>query len=159
MRFRAFRHLSPTSTLSLALVALVSACGGKDSSGPPEPTVGTLAVSVTGLPAGAAPNVTISGPGNFTQTVTTASATLTDLDPGSYTVAAANVPSGGNSYVASPPSQTRQVPAGGTVAAAVAYSAAPGALNLTVTGVPGGVSAAVTVSGPGGYSSAQTGST
>ena len=159
MRFRALHHLRQTSHLALSALALLTACGGKDSNGPPEPTVGTLAVSVTGLPAGTAPSVTISGPGNFTQTVTTASATLTDLDPGSYTIAAANVPSGGNSYVASPPSQTRQVSAGGTAAATVAYNAAPGALNLTVTGLPGGVNAAVTVSGPGGYSSAQTGST
>ena len=139
----------------IALLALISACGGKDTTGP---TVGTLAVAAAGLPAGTAPSITVSGPGSFSQPVTSPSAMLTDLAPGTYTIAAANVAVGGATYAATPASQTARVAAGSNATASVTYGAAPGSITLSVTGLPGVVSAAVTVSGPGGYSTAQTGS-
>jgi len=150
------RRIRSISLAPIALVTLALGCsGGKDATGP---SLGTLVVSVTGLPPGAAPSVLVSGPDNFSHPVVTASATLTDLAPGSYTVAAGAVAQGGNLYSASPSSQTTQVVAGGNASVTIGYAAAPGSLNLTVSGLPGGVNAAVTVSGPGGYSSAQTGS-
>jgi hypothetical protein len=100
----------------------------------------------------------VSGPDSFSHPVTTASATLTDLTPGAYTVVATTVTVGGGVYSASPASQSAQVSAGGNSTASVTYLAAPGALNLTVSGLPGGVNAAVTITGPGGYTVAETGS-
>jgi len=150
------RRIRPTPFAAVAMMAAALGCsGGKDATGP---SLGTLVVSVTGLPPGAAPSVLVSGPDSFSHPVVTASATLTDLAPGSYTVAAGAVAQGGNLYSASPSSQTTQVVAGGNASVTIGYAAAPGSLNLTVSGLPGGVNAAVTVSGPGGYSSAQTGS-
>lgn len=140
----------------LALLALAMACsGGKDATGP---SLGTLAVSVAGLPPGSAPSILVSGPDSFSHPVTTASATLADLTPGAYTVSATTVTLGGSVYSASPASQVAQVSAGGNATATVNYVAAPGSLTLTVIGLPGGVNAAVSVTGPGGYASTQTGS-
>jgi len=137
-------------------VALLAACGGsKDATGP---SLGTLVVSVAGLPAGSTPSVLVSGPDSFSHPVSSPSATLTDLTPGSYTVAAATVSIGSAVYTASPASQTAQVSGGANASATVTYTAVPGSLTLTVSGLPGGVNAAVTVSGPGGYSSNQAGS-
>ena len=138
-----------------ALLTLLAACGGKDTSGP---TVGSLAIGVTGLPPASAATVSVSGPGGFAQTVGPGSATLSDLDPGTYTITAAAVSAGGISYVPLPASQTARVSAGGSASASVAYSATPGSLSLTITGLPPATNAAVTVTGPGGYSSSQTGS-
>jgi len=140
----------------VALAAAASACsGGKDVTGP---SLGTLVVSVAGLPAGAAPSVLVSGPDSFSHPVTTSSATLTDLAPGVYTVSASTVTLGGGVYAAAPASQVAQVSAGGNATASVSYLAAPGALTLTVNGLPGGVNAAVTITGPSGFSIAETGS-
>jgi len=148
--------LRRNSLLLIALLAAAVACsGGKDATGP---SLGTLVVSVAGLPVGATPSVLVSGPDSFSHPVTTASATLTDLTPGAYTVAASTVTVGGGVYSASPASQSAQVSAGGNATAGVTYLAAPGGLNLTVSGLPGGVNAAVTITGPGGYSVSETGS-
>ena len=145
-----------SSLLPVVFVALLAACGGsKDATGP---SLGTLVVSVTGLPAGSTPSVLVSGPDSFSHPVSSPSATLTDLTPGAYTVAAASVSIGGAVYAASPASQTAQVSGGGNASATITYTAVPGSLNLTVSGLPGGVNAAVSVSGPGGYASSQTGS-
>jgi hypothetical protein len=140
----------------MVLAALLPACSGsKDATGP---SLGTLVVSVAGLPAGVTPSVIVSGPDSFSHPVTTASATLIDLTPGPYTVAAATVSAGGAVYSALPASQTAQVAAGANASASVRYVAAPGSISLTVSGLPGGANASVSVSGPGGYSSNQTGS-
>lgn len=156
MYFRAPRHSQPAALISVALLALVSACGGgKDTTGP---TIGSLAVGVTGLPPAAAASVTVTGPNGFTQTVGPASATLEELAPGSYTVSAAGVSSGGAAYAPLPATQTTQVTAGGSASASVSYTATPGSLSLTVSGLPPATNAAVTVTGPGGYSSVQTSS-
>ena len=139
----------------IALLTFVAACGGKDTSGP---SVGSLAIGVTGLPPASSASVSVSGPGGFAQTIGPTSATLPDLDPGSYTITAAGVSASGTSYVPLPAIQTVQVTAGGSASASVSYSATPGSLTLTVSGLPPATNAAVTVSGPGGYSSIQTAS-
>ncbi len=126
------------------------------------PTTGSLAVSVSGLPSGTAAAVSVSGPGGYSHAVTS-STTLTGLAPGSYTVAAAGVTSGGTSYTGSPASQTASVTAGASANAAVSYAgdtSAPGTatLGLSVTGLPSGATAAIMVNWvAGGYSQAVTG--
>jgi hypothetical protein len=97
-------------------------------------TSGSLAVTITGLPAGVDAAVTVTGPDNYNQTVR-ATRTLGDLTPGSYTVAAAQV-ANGDQYTASPETQTASVAAGATASAGVAYARVPGAtLNLRVEGL------------------------
>jgi uncharacterized protein YjdB len=98
---------------------------------------GALAVAVTGLPAGDAAAVTVSGPGGFTQALT-ATTTLTRLVPGSYTVAAAGVTRGGTIYTPQPAAQTVTVAASPTAAAAtVVYATAPPGISaLAVSPTP-----------------------
>lgn len=144
------------STVIAAVALLVAACGGgKDVLGP---TVGSLSVAVEGLPPTASASVTVSGPNGFTQVVGPAAITLTDLAPGTYTVAAAGVSDGGATYVPLPATQTVQVSAGGVAGASISYTATPGSLSLTVSGLPPGTSGAVTITGPSGYASTQGGS-
>jgi len=122
------------------------------------PTTGALTVTVAGLPGGGSGHVTVTGPGSFTQALT-ATETLNGLTAGSYTVAAATVTSGATTYVPTVASQNASVTGGGTATVTVTYGAvAPltGALTVTATGLPGGVSASITVTGPGSYSHAVT---
>ncbi len=140
--------------LPILLVLLVAACGGGESTGP---TKGSLVVGVSGLPPAAAASVTVTGPGAFSQVVGPSAATLVDLAPGSYTITATNVTDGGAAYVPLPTTQVAQVTAGSAATAPVVYSATPGSLSLTVSGLPAGVDGVVTIAGPSGYSSTQTG--
>jgi hypothetical protein len=139
-------------TFTLALLALM-ACGGGDPSGP---STGSLAVSVSGLPGGASANVLVTGPLGFTRSVDS-SETLSDLTPGTYTLAASGVSVGGSLYAANPDSQVVVVSQGTTPASAsVDYQLAGGSLTVNISGLPSGNAAAVTVTGPGGYNRAVT---
>ncbi|MDB5961444.1 MAG: glucose dehydrogenase [Massilia sp.] len=118
------------------LCGLLWACsGGGGSSGgsaavtpPPSVSSGSLAVSVTGLPANAAALVRVTGPGNLARDLTQTS-TLADLAPGSYTVAASLVSVAGVGFTPAPLTQTVTVAAGATANAAIAYANAPLALR------------------------------
>src|SRR5262249_53885370 len=102
-------------------------------------STGVLTVTITGLPAGQAANVVVTGPSSFNQ-VLTATTTLGNLVPGSYTITANVVNSGGVSYAGAPASQNINVPLGITpTPAAVTYAQATGSLAVTVTGTPGGL--------------------
>jgi hypothetical protein len=109
-------------------------------------------VQVTGLPAGTSADLVVSGPEGFNRTLT-ASETLTALTPGTYAVSASNVTSGNSSFVATPASQSVTVGRSDTPSSAVViYGPVDGALTVTVVGLPPGTSAAITVSGPNGFS-------
>jgi hypothetical protein len=96
---------------------------------------GDLAVTVSGLPSGAAAVVDVTGPGGFLQSLT-ASGTLTGLVPGTYTVTASPVNAGEAQYSPSPASQQVAVGAGGTAGAAITYAEAGVAgLNYRIDGV------------------------
>ncbi|MEZ4457619.1 MAG: hypothetical protein R2882_13890 [Gemmatimonadales bacterium] len=144
----------PTPTSQTATVS----AGSTVSKAVSYAATGKLTVTVTGLPGGASAAITVTGPGGYNQSVT-ATTTLADLTPGTYTVTAATVSSGGTSYTASPGSQTAAVTGAATAAKSVAYTAANGALTVTISGLPGGALAAVTVTGPGGYGSQVTATT
>ncbi len=129
---------------------------------PAPPPTGALAVAVSGLPSGVGAAITITGPSAFSRAIT-ASQTLSGLAVGAYTIAATNVVGGSTSYAVSPATQSVSVTAGATTAAAVAYtgSSAPpatGTLAVAVSGLPAGISAAITVTGPAAFSSALTAS-
>jgi len=145
----------PSNKLLVLVLALSVACSGKDTTGP---TGGSLVVNISGLPASAAGGVTITGPQDYSATVGPSDTTLADLHPGTYTITAAAVTDGGGNFVPLPTTQTVQVTAGAAATASVSYLATPGSLSLTVSGLPGGVNGSVTVNGPAGYSTLQTGS-
>lgn len=155
------RHAPGRPLRSCVLLGLgFAACGGEAGSGglePPPPT-GALAVSVTGLPTGTAGQVQVTGPGGFARTIT-ATEQLRQLEPGSYSVSAANITATGHLWSPSPAAQDVPVTANAETQAAVQYRIATGALSVTVTGLPAGASAALTLSGPGGFSQVIAGST
>jgi len=122
------------------------------------PGVGSLDLTISGLPGGTAAAVTVGGPGGFIQSVP-ATGRLSQLPPGLYTITAGAVSSGGQAYQPTPSSQTASVTIGGTAVRTVAYAPTLGSLTVTVAGLPGGASAAVQVSGPGGFSRAVTATT
>jgi glucose/arabinose dehydrogenase len=133
--------------LGILFGLLAASCGGGGGgSGAPPPAQGALALTISGLPAGLAAQIQVTGPAGFSQAVS-ASQTLGSLAPGSYTVTGIAVSSGAVSYAPAPASQAVTVAAGGTGAATVSYSAAALALALTeIANVPG----AVFATAPGG---------
>lgn len=113
-------------------------------------TTGSIAISVIGLPNGANGAVNVSGPGGYTRSVTS-TITLTNLVPGSYTVSAAPVTSGGDTYQPTPPTRTVNVTASLVAAAApVVYATQPVALTITTSGLPGNVTPSFALSGSEG---------
>jgi hypothetical protein len=130
--------------LWILLIGLLGCDGG-----PSGPSAPSLRVTILGLPSGSAAAVTVSGPGGFSQPVT-ATQTLTPLTPGTYMVAASDVTAGTAEYSPSPTSQTVAVNSG-QVSASVLYSTTTGNLTVNITGLGTSRRAAVTVTGPGGY--------
>ena len=124
------------------------------SSSPSGPSTGSLKVTVSGLPVGTPAAVAVTGPGGFNQTVS-ATQTLADLAPGSYTVAAGNVTVSGTAYSANPASQVLTVNGGSTtVGTVILYSTASTNLTVTITGLGTNTNADVSVTGPNSYSQA-----
>jgi hypothetical protein len=147
--------LAARRLIPLTLAAL-AACGGSDPSGP---STGSLALAVTGLPAGTPAAVTVTGPGGYSH-LTEGSETLSGLTPGAYTVAAESVSGNGLSYRPAQSLQSVTVGQGAAAATArVAYGATGASLTLTVSGLPPGMAASVTVTGPNGYDSPVTATT
>jgi hypothetical protein len=104
------------------LLALMVACGG---SGDEEPEVtellGSLSVSVSGLPTGVEADITITGPSNFNQSVI-ATTTLANLVPGSYTVTAADVSVNNSNYLVDMSSQSVTVLSSQTATVELLYT-------------------------------------
>jgi hypothetical protein len=119
----------------LILLAILAGCGGGDGPTTPAPVVGSLVVSVSGLPAGTAAAVVVTGPAGYSRNLT-ASETLSGLTPGGYTVTAQMVSSAGHSYHPSQASQAVTVSDAAAATASVAYSeAAGGGFNLRIDGL------------------------
>ncbi|HSE28428.1 MAG TPA: zinc-dependent metalloprotease family protein [Gemmatimonadales bacterium] len=122
-------------------------------------STGRIAVTITGLPAGVDASVRVVRAPAFAQTLS-GSATLSKLLPGSYTVTADTIESGGITYPGTPRTQTVNVTASYTPAPApVSYGPQPGSLTVTVNGLPVAIPANVTVTGPGGFNQAVTATT
>jgi glucose/arabinose dehydrogenase len=119
--------------LCFALLALAS-CGGdgggSSSPTPPPVQAAQLVVTVAGVPAGAQAAVTITGPG--TSSSATATTTLTNLAPGTYTVAATNIVSSGSVFAPQTITQNVTAVAGGTASATVTYAIVRIALQAVV---------------------------
>ena len=102
---------------------------------------GTIVLTVGGLPAGVTTTVrfTPSGGGApVTRTVPNGTVAV-DLPPGTYTVTADAVSSGGQTYNASVSLPTVTVTSGSSTAVTVTYAASctTGTVNVTLSGVPG----------------------
>ncbi|HEX2218716.1 MAG TPA: CARDB domain-containing protein [Gemmatimonadales bacterium] len=134
------------SRACVLLTLLLVACGGSSTG----PSTGSLALEVIGLPPGTEADVTVSGPSGYIRLVGHTE-TLSGLPSGTYTVAAVGVTTGDAQYLPSPPSQSVEVSGGDAAGAQVLYASGNGSLAITVSGLPDGTDAAITVSGPGGY--------
>lgn len=135
--------------MALAVAGVVAAC---TTAPPVDNSPGTLVVLVNGLPAGASGAVSVAGPSSYSEQLT-ASETLAGLTIGSYAVTATNVGFEGIEYAATVTGSPASVTPNGVTTATVVYAAtsvAPGDLTVTIDGLPGGVDAAVTVTGPSG---------
>ena len=155
----------PSRSLALALtVVLLAACaGGGDSASPTSPPVappptapGTIAVSSSGLPAGASADLQIVGPlpGSTFNRTATAGTTWADVPVGRYTVTVRPVRTALGTWVGTPATFEVTVPSSATVQVAAAYRPAPSALAITVSGLPANATAAVSATPPGGSATA-----
>jgi len=110
-----------------------------------------LTLTVIGLPAGAASSITVTGPRNYTRTVTGASQ-LDLLEPGTYTLTANEVTVQSKVYRAVTTTQVIGLtPSNIPFTASVEYGAGNGELALAVSGIPFPVEASIDVAGPNGY--------
>jgi Glucose / Sorbosone dehydrogenase len=138
--------------LLLFLLPLTVTCGGGGGGGRDSvvgggaTTTGSLTLTVDGLPGGVDGAVSVSGPAGFAQSVK-ATQTLTNLAPGTYTVSAAHVIDGPNTYTPLSISQNVTVGAGSTAVGAVAYTAQP-AFALALRQVAGGLTSALFLTAP-----------
>jgi FG-GAP repeat len=119
---------------------------------------GSLEVTMDGLPLNTDANVDITGPGGFSQHLTTSSV-LSNLNPGDYQLKASPVAVSSDTYSPTPMNQTVGVAAGSKTELTVTYTkqaSTIGQLAIAVTGLPTGLDAALSVTGPNGFSETVT---
>lgn len=104
--------------LGLLLLGLGVACGTPEG---PDASLGSLRVAVSGLPADAAPELTVTGPDGFAQTVA-GTTTLTDLELGDYAVEAPELTVGEDLYTSTVTPSSALVEAGLTSTISVVYT-------------------------------------
>ncbi|EON18926.1 glucose/sorbosone dehydrogenase [Cupriavidus sp. GA3-3] len=126
---------------------ILAACGGSvdvviTSGGSSR---GALSVVILGLPAGTSGDVTVTGPGGFRQRLG-ASATLTNLASGAYTVKAAAVLTGSTTLTPQP--STQQVAVGSTTATATVTYTAAQSFSLALREVASGLAGPVFLTAP-----------
>jgi hypothetical protein len=108
--------------LLLGIGAALVACGGGGGVAAPTET-GAIQVSISGLPGGTPARVMLVGPGGVIRSFT-ASGTLGGVTPGTWTVKARHVVTGGLDYTAPAPAPITVV-SPDTAALAVSYSSNP----------------------------------
>lgn len=123
-------RLFKLSTLSLIILSSVS-CGGGNSSDNSAvnnnelvvtQTVGDIDIAVSGLPDGIAADILLTGPNNYSNTLT-AGETLSSLPTGQYQITVNTVSSQGVNYSFSTGSQTINVTANQTTTLVIDYKA------------------------------------
>lgn len=96
------------SALLAICLFFISSCGGGSSSSTPPPSTtpsASLTISLSGLPSGSSPDVMVTGPNSYSQTLT-ATTTLSTLESGTYTISINEVSSDGIIYDVLPAEQT-----------------------------------------------------
>src|SRR5687767_12046598 len=140
---------------SLATVVVLGSCADD----PVGPSLGSLIVTINGLPDGTDAAVTVSPrqatggapPTNIYELTRTD--TLDALVPGVYGIVAEVVEIDGARWVPVPATREIDIPASNQPATAtITYVLGATELVVTIAGLPTGLNAAVSVSGPGGYS-------
>ncbi|HWP69738.1 MAG TPA: zinc-dependent metalloprotease family protein [Gemmatimonadaceae bacterium] len=123
-------------------------------------STGAMQIAITGLPAGSPASLAISGPDGFSRTVTEPT-TLTGLVPGVYSISSSSVTtSTGDVYSATPLARTLAITASELPRqTAFTYTLITGGLDVTISGLPSGTGASISVSGPGGFTRSLTAST
>ncbi|HYW31040.1 MAG TPA: hypothetical protein VE869_05980, partial [Gemmatimonas sp.] len=122
-------------------------------------STGSIALLVNGLPGGTSAAVTVTGPAGFARVVT-GTATLLGLVPGTYTVTAANVAAGAESYGPTGSAQSVQVVASLVATpAAITYRLRQASLHVRVNGAGGATAEMVRVTGPNGFDRSMSAST
>ena len=124
--------------LTVVALLLAGCGGGSGGTGTTPPQTGSLTITITAPQAAAPPTVTVTGPAGFQHTLG-ATATLTGLTPGSYTIQAAPL-SGGGPIVTTPFTDTitgspATVSANATATAAVTYKTRAASGGLWVMNV------------------------
>lgn len=132
-----------TALQRLVLLAALTACGDAATA----PSTGSLSVSIRGLPAGTDASVTVTGPGGFTRTLTS-SATLEQLEPGTYAISATVFVSNLTTHTPSQASQTCDVSVGDTCLVTVTYGSV--ALQLSLQLMADGLTEPVFLTAPNG---------
>jgi len=127
--------------LLATLLACLAACGGGPGTQGP-----ALAVSINGLPLGAAGDVVVTGPGGFNRTVV-ASETLSSLAAGTYTLTAGSVLTSSSIFAPRVATQSVVVSASGITTALVTYEA-KGTLQLRLQQVATGLVAPLFLTAP-----------
>jgi hypothetical protein len=124
----------PGGTGGAAGEAATAGEGG--AAGGEQQTVGSLTVTVSGVPDGNTTSVTVSGPDSFSQSVSTTT-TLQNLEPGTYTVATPSAIRVSGTQVDSvfdaAITGSGVVEAGATASVAVTYAQRPGTGMMWVT--------------------------
>jgi hypothetical protein len=129
---------------STIAIAITSACDGSTG-----PRTGSLTVTINGLPAEIPAVVTVITPKN-TALAVTATSTLNDLEPGTYQVTAYNAANNRSTFAPTNVTATVEVLASKTpTQASVTYTVTTGVVSVSITGVPAGATAAVSLVGPG----------
>lgn len=123
-------------------------------------SAGSLEVTITGLPSGTNADVVVSNSSGFSQQLTTSSV-LSNLIPGDYQLTANAITVGSDTYTPTPTSQTLSIATGSKTDVTVMYAKQEpilGQLAITMTGLPTHLNAAVSVTGPNGFSETVTAS-
>ena len=111
---------------------------------------GSLAVSFTGLPAGLAGDVRVTGPNGYTRTIAAAE-TVRGLEPGRYTLTPRVVRNASEAFGVQAGARTVDVVAGATAASAsFSWVLVPTVVDVPVTGLPNGTNAAIQLTDPSG---------
>jgi hypothetical protein len=119
--------------------------------------VGRVVLTTSGVPADAAPVLTLTGNG-LTRALSGA-ATLDSLPVGSYTVSAVPLTVAGVRYAPAPREQSVTISTGATTTVTVAFAVVPTVVDIPVTGLPAGTPANITLLSPSGEAVAVTGTT
>src|SRR5690554_2784690 len=110
------RRLNPA--VLIALLLTLAACDPKQIAGF---TPDSITISIAGLPTDLPPDVTITGPGGYQQTLTETTR-LEELAPGAYTVTANSVAFRGNPFEPDQAAHQLTLEPGGAKSARIAYA-------------------------------------
>ncbi|RME28730.1 MAG: hypothetical protein D6800_03545, partial [Candidatus Zixiibacteriota bacterium] len=129
--------------LCLGVSVFLYSCNKSNPTDSPSrpPQLGKLHITVTGLPSGLRANITVTGPQNFSQTVTAQKEVMLDSLPVGQYAATANfvIMNTADTIWAQVPTQTVQIKAGQTTDVTISYQALLfGSLGISITGLPAG---------------------